>query len=202
MHETNRVANLLGATALAVTDLALGGASRTAGVSSTGAAALVSLAAHPGMNVTELGRRVGLSQSAAARMVDSLEADGLVERRPSSASSRLTLVHPTDPGRETAHRIIEARTRPLAELVGELAPPDQRRLGALLGRLLDGLYDQIGHGQYMCRMCDRDSCQAEAPCPVGEAEQRRPRARKPAARRRLETMRRDRRPPAAYFRPR
>ena len=82
MHDEQRLANLLGATALALVDLTLGEATKAAGVSSSSAAALVSLAARPGVSVTELGRRVGLTQPAAARMVDSLEADGLVERRP------------------------------------------------------------------------------------------------------------------------
>src|ERR1700742_1915106 len=79
MHD--RVANLLGATALAVTDLMMAGATRTAGVSASGAAALLVLRATPGLSVTELGRRVGLTQPAAARMVTTLEASDLVSRR-------------------------------------------------------------------------------------------------------------------------
>lgn len=87
MHEAARTANLLGATALAVTDLALAGVARAAGTSTSGAAALVVLVASPGLSVTELGRRVGLSQPAAARMVDSLQAGGSRGRWPDSRSS-------------------------------------------------------------------------------------------------------------------
>src|SRR4051812_50133097 len=76
MHARSRTTNLLGATALAVNDLALAGAARTAGVSASGAAALVGLSTAPEGGVTELGRRVGPSQSAAARMVDSLGSAG------------------------------------------------------------------------------------------------------------------------------
>jgi DNA-binding MarR family transcriptional regulator len=97
MHDMRRTANLLGATALAVTDLALGGATAAAGVSGSGAAALVVLCADPGISVTELGRRVGLTQSAAARMVDALAARGLVERRPTLG--KWVAVHPTTAGR-------------------------------------------------------------------------------------------------------
>src|SRR5918992_1458536 len=93
MHDTRRTANLLGATALAVTDLVLAGATAAAGTSGSGAAALVLLRATPGLSVTELGRRVGLTQPAAARSL--LEARGgrlavLVEMLPPADREALT----------------------------------------------------------------------------------------------------------------
>ncbi|MGH3368275.1 MAG: MarR family transcriptional regulator, partial [Nocardioidaceae bacterium] len=73
MHDTTRTANLLGAASLGVADLMLEGATAPAGVGASGSAALVMLAHAPGLSVTELGRRIGLSQPAAARMVGALE---------------------------------------------------------------------------------------------------------------------------------
>ncbi len=165
-----RTVNLLGATALAVTDLTLGGATAALNVSTSGAAALVSLSAHPGLSVTELGRRVGLTQSAAARMVDSLEAQGLVERRPSPLIRRVTTVHPTRAGRHAARRLLAARESPLSQLVGGLDESEQQVLAELLTKLLTGLYDQVGNAQYMCRLCDRSCCTTGSTCPVGQAE--------------------------------
>jgi len=55
MIGTTRTANLLGATALAVTDLSLGDATLAAAVSASGGAALVVLSAAPGLSVTEVG---------------------------------------------------------------------------------------------------------------------------------------------------
>jgi DNA-binding MarR family transcriptional regulator len=69
MHDDFRTANLLGATVLALSDVVVAEATRAADTSSSGAAALVVLSTAPGLSVTELGRRIGLSQSAAARMV-------------------------------------------------------------------------------------------------------------------------------------
>ncbi|TRO58156.1 MarR family transcriptional regulator [Streptomyces sp. IB201691-2A2] len=169
MHDEQRLANLLGATALALVDLTLGEATKAAGVSSSSAAALVSLAARPGVSVTELGRRVGLTQPAAARMVDSLEADGLVKRRPSSVSSRLMAVQPTPVGVRQAERILHARGGPLTDLLADL-DDDRRHLDRLLTNLLTRLYGQIGRAQYICRLCGRKSCTTGAECPVGEAE--------------------------------
>src|SRR5215469_11920334 len=77
-----RVANLFGAAALAAAGAM---AEAMAGVSEAGlsaAAALVALASEPGLGVTELSRRIGLSQSATVRMIDSLSEQGFVERTP------------------------------------------------------------------------------------------------------------------------
>jgi DNA-binding MarR family transcriptional regulator len=173
MHDRrDRAANLLGATALALTDLALGSATRAAGVSSSGAAALVSVSASAGISVTELGRRVGLTQSAAARMVDALEADGLLERRPSEFSSRMVGVHPTAAGRQLAERLLAARGDPLREVLTVLADDEQELLSGLLVKVLAGVYEQVGNSQYLCRLCDRAACQSQASCPVGDAERR------------------------------
>jgi MarR family transcriptional regulator, negative regulator of the multidrug operon emrRAB len=170
MHDMDRTANLLGATALGVTDLALAGATNAAGVSASGAAALVVLGTSPGLSVTELGRRIGLSQSAAARMVDSLESDGLVERRP--GVGRWVAVHPTVEGSRAAEQLLDARGAPLHDLIATLDDAERRTLGELLAKLLARLYDRVGSTDLVCRLCDRSSCTADATCPVGEAARR------------------------------
>lgn len=168
MHDRNRTANLLGATALAVSDALLAGVTGAAGVSASGAAALVVLDACPGLSVTELGRRVGLSQSAAARMVDSLEASGLAERRP--GIGRWVTVHPAQAGRRAARRLLAARAAPLSELIAGLDDDEQAQLSGLLEKLLAQIYGEVGNSQLICRLCDRSRCTTNGACPVGEAE--------------------------------
>lgn len=168
MHETSRTANLLGATALAVSDALLAGVTGAAGTSASGAAALVMLDASPGLSVTELGRRVGLSQSAAARMVDSLEADGLAERRP--GIGRWVTVWLTLAGQRAARQLLAARAAPLTEMLAGLDDDEQARLASLLEKLLTRIYREVGNSQLICRLCDRPRCTANAACPVGEAE--------------------------------
>ena len=169
MHETNRTANLLGAAALALTDLLLSDATNAARTSTSGAAALVVLSADPGLSVTELGRRIGLSQPAAARMVDSMEASGLVERRPSMG--RWVSVQLTEAGRGTAQHLLAARGGRLTAVVQRLDESDQTTLARLLSSLLEALYSEIGNADRMCRLCDRPACLAnQAICPVGQAE--------------------------------
>ncbi|ANN18334.1 MarR family transcriptional regulator [Amycolatopsis orientalis] len=163
-----RTANLLGAAALAVTDRVLADAHRKAGVSASAAAALVVASAGSALSVTELGRRIGLSQSAAARMVDSLEQRGLFARRP--RQGREVTVELTAEGRRTAQTLIEERGAGLTGLIEELSPREQEQFAGLLGKLLTRLYQDVGSADLLCRLCDRVSCTHGAVCPVGQAE--------------------------------
>jgi MarR family transcriptional regulator, negative regulator of the multidrug operon emrRAB len=166
MHE--RTANLLGAAALAVSDLLLRGATAAAGVSESGAAALVVLLNAPGVSVTELGRRVGLSQPAAARMVETLERRGLVERRPTL--TRSVAVHPTETGARAGQDILSSRGGPLRELVESLDNADRARLEDLLSTLLGRVYTHIPEADFLCRLCDGPACVADDhTCPVSDA---------------------------------
>lgn len=171
MHDIARTANLLGATGLAVRDLALTRAAKTAGVSDSGAAALVVLSDSPGLSVTELGRRIGLSQPAAARMVDSLEAAELVRRAP--GSGRSVAIRPTARGRGAVRRLLTSRGDSLRDLVrGALDVREQATLAGLLEKVLTRVYGEVGDSERICRLCDRASCIRNAVCPVGEAERR------------------------------
>jgi MarR family transcriptional regulator, negative regulator of the multidrug operon emrRAB len=164
MHTSSvRTANLLGATALAVTDLMT-----TAGVSPSGAAALVLLHSTPGLSVTELGRRVGLTQSAAARMVDSLA--GMVDR--SRSGGREVSVFLTPRGKAKADELLTTRGEQLTDLLTVLDEHQRATLAELLGVLLAKLYERVGSTERLCRLCDRRSCTTDAVCPVGEAARR------------------------------
>ena len=84
----DRLANLLGATALVAADRM-----RVA----TRSAALVHLQAWPGESIEALRHVVGISQPAAVRVVDRLAADGLIERRP--GNGRANALAPSHPRR-------------------------------------------------------------------------------------------------------
>lgn len=170
MHDSERTANLLGAAALALTDLTLDAATTPGRLSPSSAAALLSLLAAPGLSVSELGRRVRLTQPAAARMVDALEAEGIVEKAPSAENRRLMRVWLTSEGEKLAGQMLGERNAPLREVVAGLDDSEQRALTAVLEKILTQLHDTTGHGQRICRLCDRGSCTRTALCPVGRAE--------------------------------
>lgn len=168
MHDSARTANLLGATALAVADALVTRVSAVAGTSPSGSAALVTLLNAPGLSTTELGRRIGLSQPAAARMVDSLLAAGLVSRQKAGRSVALRL---TGPGAAAARSVLAERGGVLDDLVARLAPADRDALATALCGLLETIYAEVGSSDRICRLCDRGCCVAAgATCPVGAAE--------------------------------
>ena len=168
MHDPTRTANLLGAAALAVNDSMLAAVARSGLPAPSGAAALVVLLTAPGVGVTELGRRIGLSQSATTRLIDTLETDGLVARR--ASAGRQVRVHLTRRGRSRAQQTLAARCEPLLDVLSELDEAGQRDLDRLLRVLLTGLYQRSAGADHVCRLCDRACCTAGAVCPVGVAE--------------------------------
>ncbi|GAA4418125.1 MarR family transcriptional regulator [Georgenia halophila] len=171
MHNEARLANLLGAAALHVSETMLAQVRAASGTSTSGAAALVVLAHLRQLSVTELGRGIGLSQPAAARMVDSLVASGLVRRL--AGSGRTVPVELTDAGREVVREVLDVRAAELSALIADLDEPERRTLSALLEKLLTGMYDEAGSSTFLCRLCDRHSCTESDTCPVGQAERTR-----------------------------
>ncbi|MFD4525253.1 MarR family winged helix-turn-helix transcriptional regulator [Streptomyces sp. NPDC058470] len=169
MHDEYRTANLLGAAALALSDVVVAEATRAVGTSSSGAAALVVLSTNPGLSVTELGRRVGLSQSAAARMVGGLEKQGLIRKEASWGGwVRLQL---SDLGAQAVYALLASRGDVLRQALSRLDDCEQEQLGQLLSKLLTGLYRQPGDAERLCRLCDRCACVRDrASCPVGQAD--------------------------------
>lgn len=162
---------MLGAAALAVSDLMLARVRAAAGVGASAAAALVVLAHATELSVTELGRRVGLSQPAAARMVDSLAAAGLARR--GAGRGRTVPVRLTPAGRRAVRGALAARTEGLSAVLADLDSDDRGHLTALLERLLTRLYDEVGDADLLCRLCDRAGCTGSGTCPVGAAERNR-----------------------------
>jgi MarR family transcriptional regulator, negative regulator of the multidrug operon emrRAB len=168
MHD--RTANLLGAASLAVTDLLLGATTAVAATGPSGTAALVALSRAPGLSATELGRRIGLTQSASTRMVDSLESRGLVERRESIG--RWVALYPTEQGQRAAEAVLTTRDDRVTRLLTVLDDEERATLTALLEKLLVAAYDEKPDATLLCRLCDRDSCAdgATTHCPVGTAD--------------------------------
>ncbi|MFG3342894.1 MarR family winged helix-turn-helix transcriptional regulator [Glycomyces sp. NPDC048151] len=175
MHD--RLANLLGAAALNVADLVAEEQRKTADLGESASAALLTLDEFPGLAVTSLGRYIGLSQPAAARMVDGLAARGLVERR--TGSGRAVAVHLTSAGQRAVTRLLERREGVLAPLVAALDPAERVALEGLLTKLLYAVHDRTGRaervpddalGELLCRLCDRAACiSGGAACPVTQA---------------------------------
>jgi DNA-binding MarR family transcriptional regulator len=171
MVQRDHLVNTLGAVALVTMDTMRDAVEGVVEGGLSAAAALVTLAANPDIGVTDLGKRIGLSQPGTVRMIDALEKKGLVERRPGKDRRSIAL-HPTEDGRSLAKTILTRRAEAINALLDDL-PTDQMRAG--LGEALDHIlrsYTAASRGELVdrtCRLCSEADCIRVAPCPVDEA---------------------------------
>ena len=174
-----RLANVLGAFALGLTDELEAATERAAGHAGALPAALVALSdLLAGRTVDDLRRAVGLTHSGAVRVVDRLVADGLAERR-RGVDGRTVAVGLTTRGRALAGQARDARlARVLAVLDvldererAELAAIADKLVGALVARRLDARSSGVDPpGGWLCRLCDAAACERpEGRCPAALA---------------------------------
>ena len=164
--DDERLANLLGVTALAATDRLRTAVETDLASGGSTPAALVHLQAYPGESVEGLRRVLGISQPAAVRTVDRLAAEGHVERR-AGADRRTLALHLTEAGETAASEVLKRRTQSLAALLHVLEPAERDALAPLLERLVSALADDRSGALRVCRLCDRGACVGSLPgCPL------------------------------------
>jgi DNA-binding MarR family transcriptional regulator len=91
------------------------------------------------LSLGDLAKRSDMDPAATGRQVRQLEADGLVQRGPSSADGRVTFVRVTPRGRDVRRRINEVTYRHMEDVLQAWSRQDRAALGTLLGRLVDDL---------------------------------------------------------------
>lgn len=175
--DTRRDANLLGSLSLAVADRVRVATEDVAGHTGAGPAALAALSTYlDGDPIDALRRSLGVTHSAAVRLVDRLEEARLVERR-RGADGRSVSVVLTTAGRRAGREILDARHDALAEVLESLDPADRIALERLCEKLLGGLTASRPDARRICRLCDPDACgHYDGRCPVTQAADRAQRA--------------------------
>ncbi len=163
--DLDRLANLLGAATLAAADRLRTAVEDDLGVGGAAPAALVHLLDYPGESAEALRQVLGITQPAAARAIDRLAAEGLLERR-TGPDRRTHALHLTAAGRRRTRRLLAQRTGALRGLLDRLAPAEQERLLPLLESLVAGLADDRPQALRVCRLCDRRACCREPGCPL------------------------------------
>jgi MarR family transcriptional repressor of emrRAB len=161
----DRLANLLGVTALAAVDRLRAAVEADLGHGGSAPAALVHLQAWPGEGVEALRKVLGISQPATVRVVDRLAADGLLERRPGPDRRTLAL-HLTAEGERAATELLARRTHAVRAMLDALSPQDRAALEPLLERLTAALADDRPAARRACRLCDRAACTSQPGCPL------------------------------------
>ena len=163
-----RQANLVGALALAVSDRMSETfiAADERGVTAT--AALIHMRLRPGQNIDFLSRLLDISHPATVRLVDRLEAEGLVERRAGRDDARSRTLSLTRSGQRAAVAALKARLELLEDVLAPLSPTERRQLERLVEKLLAALVESRWDSRHTCRLCDYATCD-DLYCPVDRA---------------------------------
>jgi MarR family transcriptional repressor of emrRAB len=171
--ESAREANLLGALSLAVAERSDRAVEAAAAHGGAAPAALAALATFlDGSSLDVMRRPLGLSHSAAVRLADRLERDGLVRREP-GADARSVSIRITQEGSRLAGRIRAERERALESVLAPLTRAERAELARLHEKLLGGLTGGRADARHICRLCDAHACgHEEGRCPVTRAADR------------------------------
>ncbi len=159
----DRTTNLLGASALAITDRLGAQMREMLGRSGETAPAIVVLGYAPGLSVETLRQVLGLSHPGTVRLVDRLEEDGLVERH-KAADGRAVALHLTLQGVKLRAELMDRRLDMLEATLEELTADERLVLGKLLAKILTNLPESEMAKHRICRLCAVKLC-SECPIP-------------------------------------
>ena len=160
-REVDRTGNLLGAAALAISGAAEDSAG---GRSLAGNAALAILRQWPPGSIGILSKNLRRSHSATVRLIEELQADGLVTKRVGQ-DRRSIVVKLTAAGRRAAEAILASRAKVLDGVVATLPPADRLNLTRILEKILTSLTPDREACDHICRLCQLAACPQDR-CPV------------------------------------
>ncbi|HEY9473161.1 MAG TPA: MarR family transcriptional regulator [Mycobacteriales bacterium] len=100
----------------------------------------------PRQRMGALTARLGVTGRTLTAMVDALEGEGLLSRRPGRTDRRAVLLEPTASGRHNLRRVLRVRAQTCEQAVASLTSEERRLLVDLLGRLAVGTPKGGHHG--------------------------------------------------------
>jgi DNA-binding MarR family transcriptional regulator len=96
------------------------------------------LASHDAISQRDLARALNLTPPSVTAMLQRMERDGIVERRPDETDQRVTRVRLTVEGRRLEERLRETFARFINQSLESMTEDDRRELERLLDLLSDG----------------------------------------------------------------
>lgn len=166
-----RALNLLGALALGLVDILKTVVEVNTGHGGETPAALVTLGVEPGISINTLRQILNMSHPGTVRLVDRLEADGHVERRPGTDGRTLALFL-TETGYERRKTILTERRNQLRIAYECLTSTEQEQLTKLLEKMLSALTTNQQRAYAICRLCEEEVCPGDC-CPVEQSYRQR-----------------------------
>lgn len=159
-----RTANMLAAFAGEVTERIRSVIKNHPNQTDSASAALNVIGFWEGITNAQLARALKLSHTATVRVVDKLEAHGLVEAR-GGDDKRATHLHLTEAGRTAVIPMLTARCAAVERYLMVLTSAEERQLSRLLEKLMVPLGTDAFSVCHFCRLCDLATCPADQ-CPM------------------------------------
>lgn len=97
-------------------------------------------------NMSEVGARLGVTPRNVTKLVDGLEAEGLVAREPHPTDRRATLLRLTGRGRIVCKEGMLANHAAASRLYQGLSEADRQHFARILLKLIDALAGDYGPG--------------------------------------------------------
>lgn len=110
-----------------------------AGTTPARARLLMALQCPTGAKMSDVGARLGVTPRNVTKLVDGLEAEGLLKREPHPHDRRVTLLRLTEKGRLVSRESMGANFAAAAQLYEQLSAADRQHLARILRKLLDAL---------------------------------------------------------------
>jgi DNA-binding MarR family transcriptional regulator len=98
----------------------------------------------PAISVSEISALLQITPAGVTHLINPLESEGYLQRRPSPSDRRVVLVALTEQGQQTASILQADMQKHLAGLVQHLGEQDSRTLFSLIYRALDYFSAQQG----------------------------------------------------------
>jgi len=130
-------------------------------------AAIVMIGTNPARTLDFLARALELSHSGTVRLVDKLEKEQLVQRRPCADKRAVALVL-TERGMRKMRSILRARRECLEGVFEVLGSKDRSQLTHSVETMLASLTTSDQVAESICRLCDEAAC-PQPKCPVTQA---------------------------------
>lgn len=160
----SRTANLLHAMATAINDRQVSAMTEAAGLGPSAVAVILTLGQYDRQSISEIAAVTALSHSAAVRLVDRLERDGLITRA-RKQQGRSVPVSLTVKGRRTYTDLRRAQSSALSDILAPLSEEEKAQLVHLAERLLEPMATDRNAKDHICRYCDESVC-LQGKCPV------------------------------------
>ncbi len=153
----SQLVNLIGATAIAISDSIQNAAKETTGNTASFPAALVIVERYPTITVDLLAQYLQLSQSGAARLVERLVNQNLVERHQGN-DRRCVHLQLTSDGKAMVEKIQQAKAEAVSKLLKPLNKEEQQLLLSFLSKMAWEYHNTEVLEEYICRFCDFHNC--------------------------------------------